>query len=243
MLRRLARPSAFVVHRRRVAIPALVIALAAAAGCGAGQGNETQQESNSVQGAHATIGPILIQDIYITPVGEDIAPPPGASLAAPDVTSVSPSPVVTPSVITRGQVDGYLVATLIDTSTTGSDQLTGVTVQGGTAQPTPAGVNLTVAHLGTLNLADPADPQSTGGPYITISGMTSALSIGLTVPVTFTMASAGTSQTINVPIISSTFGTPPPTPPGGTSSVLTRGPAGSGAGSPALPTHTTSASP
>lgn len=208
-------------------------------GCGAGQNNETQLEHAVVQGAHAQVGPIQIQNIAIIPVGQDIQPSADASLAAPDVTSVSPDALGTPSTLPKGAVDGYLVATIINTAETGNDQLSGVTVAGATVTPAPRGATLTVAPNGILQFGDPAD--STSGQFLTLTGVSTPLTIGQTLPVTFTLAGAGATGTVRVPVITSYYGIPPASPPAGGSS--NSGRTAPPSGSPALPSHTTSASP
>jgi hypothetical protein len=202
------------VRRPRAGLITATVALALTlAGCGSGIDNETQLEHASVQAAHANVGPIQIGDVYITPVGDDIQPSPDVSLADPDVTSVSPDVNVTLSMPPKGSVDGYLVATIIDTADTGSDQLAGATIAGGQIKPVPAGANFTVHANGLALFDDPA--QNPAGQYLTIVDRTAPLVVGTTVAVTFSMAAAGTTETIQVPVVSSNYGAPPASVPAG----------------------------
>jgi len=218
-------------HRIRWAVTAAAILPAAllAAGCGSGPHNETSQEQSAVQAAHVTSGSIQIEDIYVTPVGTPLNPGPDNTLAEAD-TTVSPSPQPTPSLPAKGQADGYLVATVVNNAAT-PDAVTGVTIgsssttsdtspspgssaaESGTVTLAPSGADTTVRPYSVLNFLDPADYNSgQSGPYLVLVNLSSPLIIGDYLPVTFAMAS-GTTDVVQVPVISSDFGAPPSSPP------------------------------
>jgi hypothetical protein len=265
VLRSLLRepPASRRLARRAVVAGIAVPLVAAVSGCGIGKSNETQHERASVQAASIVDGPIHINDIYVTPVGETVSPDPGVSLASADA-SVVPSIAPTPTLPPKGQVDGYLVATVTDTANVRTDALTGVTIGAGTAGSqtsastavtgtvgiSPANAKVSLAPNSQLHFLDPADTAAgSNGPYLVITRLTRPLVIGETLPVSFTLQNAGPTATVQVPVISSYYGTPPTVPPGASSAPATSATPGAGSGkktgaSPsAAPTTSQSASP
>lgn len=202
-----------------MAAGAIVVASVTLAGCGIGQSNETQKEREVEQAASQTTGALHFNDVYITPVGQEITPEPGGLTLAPSETPIVSPPASTPAPSSTsssaGSVDGYLVASVTNGNGFRADKVLGVQVGGATGGASvtlaPAGAPTTVPPNGILRFKDPAG--SSTGPFLIITGMTQPLRIGTTVPVTFTVQGEGQLPTIQVPVISSFLGTPPASPP------------------------------
>lgn len=221
MLRSLRRdrPSA----RRPVVTAAAALAAGVSlAACGVTQGSQTYHEHEVEQAARLNVGAIQINDVYITPVGA--APQSEGSaalqLAPEDTPIVSPSPSVSfSSSAPAGSVEGYLVASVTNSSGTASDRVINASIgggstssgSGGTVSLAPASAKTTVPPNGTLTFNDPAATDQ--GPFLVITGLAQPLQVGTFVPVTFTLSTAGQTATLQVPVVYSFAGEPPSSPP------------------------------
>lgn len=220
--------------RRSLVTAAVMLAVAGVAGCGVGQGSEASREHAVEQAAEITSGDIQFNNVYINPIGERLPPLPGGlSLAPSDVPIVTPSTPPTPTASpSPGAAQGYLVATVTNSSDTATDRVLGAQITGASgatvslAPPGAAPVN--VPPNGQVHFNDPA--ATANGPFLVISGMTTPLTIGTSVTVTFTVAGEGQLPPIQVPIVNGYAGPPPSTPPVPTGSVSATANAGSGTG-------------
>ncbi len=170
-------------HALRAAVSAAVLIVGAAglSGCASGKKAETMQiRANAALGTTAELGAIAVRDVYVTPAGGGSGV--GASTGA------------------QGSTTAYVVATIANSASSGTDTLTGVTVDGTQATPQTAGV----APAATPAPASPsgtASPTSTASP----SGTASAT------PRASAAARASTGTTRGTKASASPSGSPPPT--------------------------------
>ena len=157
--------------QRTVAGAALALTLPVLAGCGFDSKDETSQERSQVQTADNHIGAIRIRNAFIT------------TLPIPNTGNGTP-----------GASQTYLVVTLVNNGTA-SDTFTGITTSRGTATFSSGPVTLPPGVV--VQVSDPDLDSS--APSLVITG--TAPTVGLTTPVPFTFAAAGTSTAIAVPIV------------------------------------------
>jgi hypothetical protein len=103
--------------------------------------------------------------------------------------------VVWPSNSGSGTAQAYVTFTLVSPLT---DTLTGVSVgSGGTVTPTDPAAQLTVKPEAPLIISDPDTP--TTNPGLAVSGLSTPLLAGTTIPVTLNFQNAG-SVTVQAPV-------------------------------------------
>jgi hypothetical protein len=114
-----------------------------------------------------------------------------ASAGTVDVRNV----VVLPSNSGSGNAQAYVTFTLVSPVT---DTLTGVSLgNGGTVTPTDPSVQLVVKPQAPLIFSDPDTP--TTNPGLAVTGLTSPLVVGTTIPVTLNFQNSG-SVTVQAPV-------------------------------------------
>ncbi len=139
------RPSRSPALRSAVSAAALVVAAAGLTACESGQNAETRQiKVNAALGAVGSIGNLVVRDVYVTPAT-------GASGAG----SSSPS--------AQAATSGYVVATIANSGTSGSDTLTGVTVDGTQATPQTGGAAASASPTRTRTASPAASPGTKAG--------------------------------------------------------------------------------
>ncbi|TSD95625.1 hypothetical protein FOS14_17630 [Skermania sp. ID1734] len=173
------------VGARRVTVAAIAVGAALAlSGCGAGQISQTAQQVAAVNGNYATQGQIALRDVRILyPATQEYTNSKGGKAA--------------------------LAFNAINSSADKPDQLTGISTDLGDIHVTPAD-KATIKPLSELVAAGPgvqsnpsadangADPEAK--PIrVEITGLRKNVTPGLTYPMTFTFAKAGTIK-IDVPV-------------------------------------------
>jgi hypothetical protein len=138
-----------------------------------------------------------------------VAPLAGCAAGQHDATSHESSPhivnaeagpvavrnvVVWPSNSGSGTAQAYVTFTLVSPVT---DTLTGVSLSGGTVTPTDPTTQLVVKPEAPLIISDPDTP--TTNPGLAITGLSTPLLAGTTVPVTLNFQNAG-SVTVQAPV-------------------------------------------
>lgn len=163
---------------RRAAVGALLgLALPALGGCGLEAKDFTSKEHSQIQAADFRLGGVRIRNAFLTT----------STLNLPAVSGNSTKPPPPPN--------AYLVVTLVNAGP-GADRLIAVSTTIGVATLSTGPLTLPPGQV--VAVSDPdIDPSA---PTIAISGKTPTE--GTTVPVQFTFAKAGTTQSIAVPVVS-----------------------------------------
>jgi copper(I)-binding protein len=160
-----------VIQRRAALGIVLAASTFALAACGFEAPDVTQHENSEVQGTSLTIGAVRVRAVFATPVE----------------TSETATPL-------------YVVVTFVndaktpDTLTSATSPLGPVTLSGGAA----SNGQLTLPPGVPVQVVDPA--LLTPGPTMTV-GVKTSPPVGSYVPITFTFTNAGTTATIQAPIV------------------------------------------
>lgn len=155
-------------------LPAALLAVVVPlAGCAAGQNDTTSHERTTPYTADASIGPIVVRDVVITPTSS------GSSDSS------------------TGAAGAQAYLSLVVTSST-TATLTGATVGDGNVQPT-SGADLTVRPQRLLIISDPQASTDASHPALEVSGLSQAPVVGTTMTVTLTFQDAGT-VTVQAPV-------------------------------------------
>ena len=195
-------------YRSRLALLGVVLVATGPilSACGMEAPDETSRERSPVQGAELSTGAVQVRDAYITYITSTSAPSPAPSSSSTTASaSASPAAAQTPAPTTAP----YLVATFVNSGTS-TDALIGVT--------TPMGaVDVGNGSSGELTLppglvVSTGTPTAAGGHPLKIDATGPPVSVGLSESVTFTFANAGTSQTVQVPIVANDYTTSPTSP-------------------------------
>jgi hypothetical protein len=171
-----------VTARRTLTVAALVAVLPVAAACGAGKNNETSKERATPYIPQARVGDLLVTNAALVPSGSS------TTIGGAQNASTTGG---------GGGAQGFLVVTIANSGTT-SDSLTGVTVANAQVSPSGgSGSSLTIKPQSVVQFVDPELGAS--GTALQVSGMTTPVVVGQSVPVTFTFRNGG-SATIDVPV-------------------------------------------
>jgi hypothetical protein len=179
------------VTRRRVLVGAALASIAVAvSACDFESPDETSRERSQVQAANFTTGQVLVRDAFLTTVPYDGLSP----AAVPSGTAADP-------IESTATSETYLVASFVNQGPK-ADQLTGVSTSSGSL--TPVGGDSSGLTLGpgvVVSVGDPdlATSSTTMLRYDPTSG--TPPQVGTTVPLTFSFATAGQSQVVQVPVV------------------------------------------
>lgn len=165
------------VIQRRVAAAALAIGTVLfGAGCGFQSPDETSVEHATIQGADFNVAQVQVRDVFV---------------AVPDPASTT---------TTGAAAKPYLFAAVINEQAK-SDQLVGAIV-GSTGSVTFGGTASGSVALPPRVLVSISSPTlRPDGPTAAVTS-TQPLHVGTTVPVRFTFANVGTSNAVQVPVVS-----------------------------------------
>jgi hypothetical protein len=170
-----------VIQRRAVAGIALAASTTMLAACGFQAPAVTNIEHSEVQGTSFAVGAVKIRAAFITSV-------PASALGDAPVGAAPTTPTA-------------LVVTFVNDTNT-ADTLTGASSSLGPvslAGPGASGGQLTIPRLGVpVQVVDPN--LGTPGPTLTIAAKAAPV-LGTFVRVNFTFANAGTSATVQVPVV------------------------------------------
>jgi hypothetical protein len=153
--------------KRAVAGALLLAVLPFATACGAGKNNETDHEHATPWVAGTSIGSLSVRAVRVVPATAG----PGSGTPGPSASSAQ----------------GYLLAAVVNNGTT-TDQLTNVTVDGATVQPS-AGSVLSFPPTELVRFGDPEIGDT--GPALELSGLSQPLVVGTTMKVTMQFQKAG----------------------------------------------------
>ena len=189
-------------------LPAALLAVSLPlAGCAAGQNDTTSHERGTPYTADATVGPIFVRNVVITPATSAASSTPSASASAsasPTASSSatpsgspSASASASPSPSSSSAPQAYLLLTAASST---PDQLTGATVSGGGTVTPSSGADLRVKPQQLLMIVNPeAGGADASKPSLEITGLASPPVLGTTMTVTLRFQNAGT-VTIQAPV-------------------------------------------